>query len=218
MARTKIKFCGLTRPTDAAEAARLGADYAGVIFAPGRRTVTLPQARQVLDAASGTKRVGIVGRERIAAVLHLALEADLDVLQLHGNFTTDEHRQIRDEFEGEIWSVMPIDATSGAMTLDWKELADCSDGLVLDTIAGGQTGGTGRTFDWSLAAPEIVAARANIPLVVAGGLTPKNVAQAIAILRPATVDVSSGVEISPGVKDHMLMSTFAEAVLAASIV
>jgi len=93
------------------------------------------------------------------------------------------------------------------------ELDGEADAVVFDTRVAGTLGGTGRTFDWTAAAHGALPARS--PLVVAGGLTPENVAAAVAALSPAVVDVSSGVEERPGVKDHARMMAFAEAVHAA---
>jgi phosphoribosylanthranilate isomerase len=215
---TKIKFCGLRRPVDAAHAASLGATYAGVILTESRRKVEPDEARAVFDAAPSLKRVGVVGYASIARVLGLAQKADLEVLQLHGNFSPDEHAQLRQEFDGQLWAVIPVDAASGAITSEWREIADASDALMLDTSAGGRSGGTGQVFNWKAAAPVASAIAREIPLVLAGGLGPQNVASAIHQLHPAVVDVSSGVEDSPGIKSHALMTAFAQAVVSASIV
>lgn len=218
MTATRIKFCGLCRPEDAAHAASLGAEYAGVVFAPGKRTVTVEAARDILAAASGPKRVGVFGLDSVPAVLSAAREADLDVLQLHGRFTAEDHFLLRQEFEGEIWSVVPVDIESGALEENWRSFADVADALLLDSSVAGRSGGTGRPFNWNAAAASIQAVATEIPIVLAGGLTPENVASAMLQLAPDVVDVSSGVELSPGVKDHSLMTAFALAVRSASIV
>jgi phosphoribosylanthranilate isomerase len=215
---TKIKFCGLRRPADAAHAEKLGASYAGVIFTESRRRVTLDEARAVFDAAPSVKRVGVVGFESIARLLSIARKADLHVLQLHGNFTSDDHAQLRQEFDGELWTVIAVDSLTGAIESDWRDVADAADAILLDTNVGSRSGGTGKTFNWKAARPLVADISRELPVVLAGGLNPGNVASAIADLRPAVVDVSSGVETSPGVKSHELMSAFAQAVVSASIV
>ena len=215
---TKVKFCGLRRPEDAAHALLLGAAYGGVIFAKSKRQVTPRQAQEVFDAAQSLTRVGVFTRETIPAILKIAVEARLDVLQLHAQFTPDEHAQLRQEFDGEIWSVIGIDPETGSCSASWKDVADFADALLLDTSRGGRSGGTGEMFDWKKAAPLIHAISTEIPVVLAGGLKPDNVAAAIEILQTAVVDVSSGVEVSPGVKSPELMTAFARSVASASIV
>lgn len=215
---TKIKFCGLREARDAAHAADLGATYGGVILTRGIRQVSPAQAREIFAGAPSLKRVGVIGREAVARILFTAAEADLDILQLHANYTLDEHTQIRQEFEGEIWAVIGMDRRTGDPAQQWREVADVADAILLDTSEAGTSGGTGKPFNWRAAALTIGEIKAEVPVVLAGGLNPGNVAQAIDELRPAVVDVSSGVEASPGVKSRELMSAFARAVLSASIV
>ena len=215
---TKLKFCGLRRPVDAAYAATLGATYGGVILTESKRRVSAEEAREVFDAAPSLTRVGVLGRESIRQAMRFASAISLDVLQLHGHFTLDEHAQLREQFDGEIWSVISIDADSGAPSANWKDIADFADALLLDTGTAGKSGGTGRHFDWKKATPLVREISREVPVVLAGGLTPENVGQALEVLRPAVVDVSSGVEKSPGVKSHELMAAFARSVVSASIV
>jgi phosphoribosylanthranilate isomerase len=192
----------------------------GVIFAESRRRVTAEQAREVLDSAEGLKRVGVFGPARgaVPAMMRTARIADLDVIQLHGSFSPDDITHIRSDFDGEVWAVVPVESVTGVFPEAWDEIADLADALLVDSRVGVQTGGTGKPFPWEAAAPSIQRATALLPVVLAGGLNPANVAQAIKILRPSIVDVSSGVEVSPGIKDPALMQAFAEAVVAASIV
>jgi phosphoribosylanthranilate isomerase len=215
---TKIKFCGLRRPSDAAHAASLGATYGGVILTASKRRVTPRQAREALDAARSLKRVGVFSREDVGAILRTAADTGLDVLQLHGQFTPDEHAQLREQFDGELWSVITIDADTGVPSGSWKHVADFADALLFDTAAAGRSGGTGGAFDWQKAAPLIKEISREIRVVIAGGLTPDNVAEAVAILHPSVVDVASGVEVAPGVKSPELMTAFARSVASASIV
>ncbi len=125
---------------------------------------------------------------------------------------------LREAFDGEIWLVIPVDPDRPELPENWLELSDHADGLLFDTRVQGETGGTGRTFAWDKAAPLISQVSSQIRVILAGGLSASNVGEAIATVRPGIVDVSSGVELSPGVKDHSLMRAFAEAVHSASIV
>ena len=99
-----------------------------------------------------------------------------------------------------------------------KNVADFADALLLDTAAGGRSGGTGRSFDWRKAASLVREISREIPVVLAGGLNPDNVGEAVAVLHPSVVDVASGVEVTPGIKSPDLMTAFARSVASASIV
>jgi len=213
-----MKFCGLMNPVDAAHAASLGATYGGVILTESKRRVEAAKARNVFDGAPSLKRVGVVGNEAISKILHLAEEIELDVLQLHGSFSNEDCAQIRQEFEGELWGVIGIDEKTSRVPETWKLIADSVDALLLDTSIHGKSGGTGQAFDWNGVRDQTTLISREIPIVLAGGLNPDNVANAIATLGPAVVDVSSGVETRPGEKSHEKMSAFARAVSSASIV
>jgi phosphoribosylanthranilate isomerase len=215
---TKIKFCGLAKPSDAAHALAVGATYGGVIMTNSIRRVSSDQARQIFAAAPQLKRVGVFGLELVAEILRSAEKASLDVLQLHGHFSSEDCTEIRQEFEGEIWSVLSIDENATTIPEKWKDLADSADALLLDTSIGGQTGGTGRHFQWEALSAQVREITREIPIVLAGGLNSENVIEAIGALDPAVVDVSSGVESAPGVKSEEMMTAFARAVLSASIV
>lgn len=215
---TRIKFCGVTRGSDAAQAAALGASHIGVILTESPRRMTPLQARAVFAAAPGPRRVGVFRHLPLSDLLNDASAADLEVLQLHGRFTPDEMALLREGFDGELWSVIPMDGRHPGIPENWLDLADITDALVLDTSVRGMTGGTGATFDWKAAEPFVREAATRTTIVLAGGLTPSNVADAIRTLAPGVVDVSSGVETAPGVKDPALMRAFADAVRAASIV
>ncbi len=205
----EIKFCGLTRPADAVVAASLGASYVGAIFAGGPRAITPGRAAELFEAAgSAARRVGVFGAEHPAEVARAAGVAALDVVQLHGDPTADQVARIRDECELTIWAVVRV--TSGSAEERIAELDGLADAIVLDSFAPGRLGGTGTTFDWRRAASWARPVRAR--LVVAGGLTAHNVSEAIDCLAPDIVDVSSGVESAPGIKDHQRMRAFVEAV------
>ena len=207
----EVKFCGLTRAEDAAVAASLGAEYIGVIFAGGPRLLDAPRARVVLAAAAGSaaRRVGVFGAQPVAEILRVADAVALDVIQLHDGGTAGVPLSLRTGFGGAIWRVIGV--SGNTLSPLAEALSDGADALVLDTAVGGRSGGTGVAFDWSAVAPEVAALRARHRIVLAGGLRPGNVSEAVRVLSPDIVDVSSGVESSPGVKDPGMMRAFASA-------
>lgn len=209
-----VKFCGLTRAEDAAQAVALGAAYAGVIFAGGPRLLSADQARAVLApvAGSGTKRVGVLGEQSVDEALAIAEGARLDVLQL--SYGGDRARRVglRDAFRGALWAVLhlrPGAARSDDDALAWFD--DGMDAVVLDAAVPGQLGGTGVALDWAVLVPEIQRLQRGGRVVLAGGLRPDNVALALTTTGADVVDVSSGVERAPGIKDPELMRAFAMA-------
>lgn len=207
----EIKFCGLTRPEDASEAARLGAAYGGVIFAGGPRRLGVERARDVLSAlAPPARRVGVFAGQSGAEVGDIARELRLDVVQLHGEAGCID--AVRARFGGELWAVVPVE--NGMLPVSIESLLAEADAILLDPLVGGRLGGTGVPLPWEAIAAPLTAIRRRTAgrVVLAGGLRPENVAAAIAILEPDVVDVSSGVECAPGVKDHARMRAFRDAV------
>jgi phosphoribosylanthranilate isomerase len=206
-----VKFCGLTRAGDAALAGDLGAAYAGVIFAGGPRQLDPAAAREVLDAAGpGVQRVGVFGAQPAAEVARLATAVGLDVVQLHADPTVELVAELRRSYAGVVWAVLRTSGTFESHVA--VRLFAAADAVVLDALVAGALGGTGRRLDWSALREDVARARGGGTLVVAGGLTPDNVGTAVAALAPDVVDVSSGVEERPGVKDHSRMRAFADAV------
>lgn len=205
----EIKFCGLMRATDASFAASLGASYVGAIFAGGPRRIAPEKAAELFAAAlNGAQHVGVFGVEDPAEVARVARVATLDVVQLHGDPTPDYVARVRGECDLPVWAVVRV--TSSAVHERIAELDEVADAILLDAFAPGRLGGTGTTFDWRGAAGWARPGKAR--LVVAGGLTPENVDEAIRCLAPDVVDVSSGVESAPGIKDHRRMRAFVQAV------
>ena len=212
--RAEIKFCGLTRPEDAELAASLGASYVGVIFAGGPRNLSPERAADVLAAVPrAVQRVGVFANQTADDIAEVANRLGLDVVQLHGSSTAARIAAIRAQFSGKIWPVCRV--AEPPLPAEVTALIELADGLVLDSYVRGTLGGTGVTMPWSALSEEVNRIRPNIRrFVLAGGLRPENVVQAITTLAPHVVDVSSGVESAPGIKDHDRMRAFHDAVAA----
>lgn len=217
MSAVAVKFCGLTRADDAAEAGRLGASYVGAIFAGGPRLIDASRAARVFGAARAAaalggrpipKAVGVMGAQDPETIARIADEATLDVVQLHADPTPDDVAAVRRLTRAAVWPVVRVEGTT--LPPHVGALAAVADAVVLDAKVAGQLGGTGVALDWEALADQIAAVRASTPIVLAGGLTPDNVRRAIDALAPDVVDVSSGVESAPGIKDHSLMHAFAD--------
>ena len=207
----ELKFCGLTRAEDAAFAVALGAAYVGVIFADSPRRVEPAAATAVLIPARGkAKTVGVFGPASIETVATVAASVPLDVVQLHGDPTPGIVERIRPFFSGEVWAVIRI--ADAELPAEASALLSVADAVVLDAKVPGKLGGTGATFDWDAVAKTLDRQRVRSRIVLAGGLTHENVAQAVRIVAPDIVDVSSGVESAPGIKDHSRMRAFSDAV------
>jgi phosphoribosylanthranilate isomerase len=204
-----IKFCGLTRPVDAGVASELGAEYVGVVFAESPRRLAPAEAREVYAAAAGAQPVAVFGAADTGVLASQAREVGSRIVQLHGRVSASDVESLRATFDGEIWAVVRVGDAAEPITIEVFELTDA---VVLDTADARLLGGTGRTFNWTEAAECLAVVRRPRKLVLAGGLRPSNVGDAIRLLQPDVVDVSSGVESSPGIKNHALMRAFVEAV------
>ena len=203
----RVKFCGMTRTQDAALAAEIGAAYVGVVFADGPRRVSPAAGRQILDAAGdNVRRVGVFGTNEPDEIGRASEEARLDVVQLHADPTPAEVQSVRDRFHGEVWAAIRI--AGNHITSDAELLFDAADAVVLDARSEKRLGGTGQALPWSEIAVDLARDRGSSAVVLAGGLKPSNVASAIRTLAPDVVDVSSGIESAPGIKDPWLMREF----------
>ena len=205
MIRPAIKFCGITRAEDAWAAADNGAAAIGFIFAKGSpRLVTAEAARTIgRTLPPFLQRVGVFVDASPADVRAVAAFAELDVVQLHGRESVQE--------AATVWPrVIKVLAREGDLLQQAEAWSD-EITLLVDAATGDAPGGTGQLADW----PAAAALARERRIVLAGGLTPENVAQAIAAVRPYAVDVSSGIEISPGVKSPTRMRAFAWAVESA---
>lgn len=215
---TRIKFCGITRPEDAVVARDVGASHLGVVLTESPRRVPTGRASEIFAASPGLRPVGVFRHGPVSELLHDASLAGVEILQLHGKFSRGELAELRKTFDGELWGVVPVDLAGPGNLARWESLADSVDAILLDTSIGGASGGMGVPFDWQATQTlaEMISARCQ--LIVAGGLDHGNVAEAVRVLAPAMVDVSSGVESAPGIKDPTLMKAFANAVRSASMV
>lgn len=192
-------------------AASLGAQYVGAIFAGGPRDLTPGRAAEVLGAAGhGVQRVGVFGTADVHRIATVAETAGLHVIQLHGDPTVEDIEAVQTGTGCSVWAVIRV--ADREVPANARMLFARSQAVVLDAKVAGRLGGTGVALPWSALAPSLRLVRQNGQMVLAGGLTPANVHQAIDALDPSIVDVSSGVESAPGIKDHAKMRAFAEAV------
>lgn len=212
----EIKFCGLTRPEDAAEAVSLGAAYTGVIFAGGPRTLTAERAAAVLmDVPATVSRVGVFAGQTADEIVRTAEMVGLAVAQLHEARTAAAIESLRRNFGGRVWAVVRL--ASGRLPADIGDLLAAADAVVLDAYIPGALGGTGVALPWDELSQQLAELRGDHEIILAGGLRPENVVRAIAAVAPNVVDVSSGVERAPGIKDHQRMRDFRDAVANASV-
>jgi phosphoribosylanthranilate isomerase len=206
--RTRVKICGITRPEDGIAAASAGADAIGLVFyAKSPRHVTPQQARSIINALPPfVTTVGLfvdASRAEIEAVLN---EVPLDTLQFHGEESPEFCASFSRPYFKAISMRDDIDLHSEA-----ERFASAS-ALLVDTFQAGVPGGTGVSFDWKRLPADL-----SKPLILAGGLNPDNVAQAIIQARPYAVDVSSGVEAAKGIKDAEKIAAFMRGVVKADV-
>jgi phosphoribosylanthranilate isomerase len=197
-----MKFCGITRMADAIAAADAGAGAIGFVFAPSSPRAIGPEAARTIARALPpfVLRIGVFVDRPASEVRAVAGHVGLDAVQLHGRETVAEAAAVGMR----VIKALPRDADPQAAALAWPD--DVT--LLVDAASGDAPGGTGRLADWPAAAA--LARRRRI--VLAGGLTADNVAEAIDAVRPYAVDVSSGIEVRPGEKSAARMQAFARAV------
>ncbi len=205
--RTRIKICGITRPQDALQAQALGADAIGLVFVPeSPRQVNLESAQSIASVLSPfVTAVGLFvnqTREEIRAYLD---QLPLQLLQFHG----DESNEFCASFQKPWIKAIRVSGTTD-IKAEIGKYPNAS-GILLDAFSHSARGGTGEIFDWNLV-PEL-----DQSMILAGGLKASNVEDGISALRPYAVDVSSGVELSPGLKDVDKMRDFISAVQRADL-
>ena len=190
--RTRVKICGFTRVEDAVFAAQQGVDAIGLVFyAPSPRNVSIEQAQAIVQALPVfTTVVGLFVNETEARIHEILQAVPLDCLQFHGDETPSECRIYGKRYIKAIR--MQVDTDISALANDFYDAA----GLLLDAYHPNAQGGTGMVFDWQL-----IPKQCSLPIILAGGLDETNAKQAIQLVRPYALDLSSGVESSKGIKD-----------------
>jgi phosphoribosylanthranilate isomerase len=208
----KIKMCGLMRAEDAAVAAQSGASFLGVVFAGGPRTVSQEQASEIVAAGGGIPVLSVFAEQSVEAILQIGDRAGLSGAQLHGPYSPSEAERLR-AAGLYVWRVVRIAAPADLDAL--VPAAAGSDAVLVEPRVPGSRGGTGVPLDLAVAR-EARGRLAGHPMALAGGLTPDTVTEALAFVRPDIVDVSSGIERRPGIKDPNKIARFVEAVFAHS--
>lgn len=209
-----IKFCGLSRLSDVSAAVEAGARYVGfVFFEKSPRNVTLDQARELaLQVPPGVAKVALTVNAEDDFLDELTEIVPLDMLQLHGAETPARVAEIRSRYGLPVMKAIGIREAADLASID--AYSDVADQLLIDAKppkGADLPGGNGAAFDWDLLKQRKYW---TVPWMLAGGLTPDNVAQAAALTGAKQVDLSSGVESAPGVKDPALMQAFAAALSA----
>jgi phosphoribosylanthranilate isomerase len=216
-----IKICANTNLDDALLAIELGADALGFVFAPSKRQVTATEvARITTHLPHAVERVGVFATQNAEEIANIALEAGLTAVQLHGGVNHElaaELAEWDERFKGRLTLIQTlhwhVDADIDSVATVSRQLAEIAsagvvDRVLIDSKVGQATGGTGRTFDWEGAKAVLTKGADRLKLIVAGGLRPENVAEAIHDLNPWGVDVASGVEAHPGRKDPEKLAAF----------
>ena len=205
MSRTRIKICGITRPEDARSAADCGVDAIGLVFyEPSPRSVTIAQAREICRALPPlVSPVGLFVNPAPELVRHVLAEIPLAWLQFHG----DEDAEFCEQFGRPYLKAVRVQDPE-TVSRGFERFPGAA-GLLVDAYDPGRFGGTGQTFNWTwLPTP----GERPVPMMLAGGLTPANVADAVRMVRPWAVDVSGGVESSRGIKDPGKIRQFVDGV------
>ena len=208
-----VKICGITNADDAVAAARLGADFIGLNFYPGSpRCISEGQARLILQALpKNVTPVGLFVNESWERIGEIAARLGLRTVQVHGDELTPCPLT---ELQWIAAFSIKGPATLAAieqMLKKSRSIGRLPHALLADAHVPGASGGTGHTAPWQM----LTTYRSSVPIILAGGLTPDNVAEAIRIVQPWAVDVASGVESAPGVKDHDKMRRFIDNARAA---
>ena len=213
----KVKICGITNEKDAQFAASIGADAIGfVIETPTNspRNISRELAGTIRENLPlFTSTVGVIMPRTIEKALALQIESGVQFLQIHGNFTSIEIRVLKSRKNIQVIKSIGIGKGADFSTLQSEIetlIENGVDAILLDTNGKHGTGGTGKTHNWSLSAD--IRNSFDIPIILAGGLNPENVSRALDIVNPFAIDVSSGIEVKPGIKDHKKMRNFIQKV------
>lgn len=207
---TRVKICGLTRPQDIVAVAEAGAAYCGFVFFPkSPRHLSIDAARDLaVEVPMGIAKVALVVNAEDTLLDAITGAVPLDMLQLHGSESPQRVMEIRARYGLPVMKAVGVADAGDVAALD--EYAAVADQILVDAKPPKTAvlpGGNGVSFDWRL----ISNRRWAVPWMLAGGLTPENVAEAIALTGAKQVDVSSGVESTPGIKDAGLIRDFVQA-------
>jgi phosphoribosylanthranilate isomerase len=204
---TFVKICGITSLEDALAAVDAGADALGFNFYPrSRRYISPANTREITNhLPPAVLKVGVFVNEDVKSVVDVFSEAGLSAVQLHGDETPEYCEHLKGKY---------VIKTFGATSkFDWEAVGGYKvEAIMLDSKDEVLRGGTGRMFDWSIAQREGQSVKSAAKLFLAGGLSPENVAEAIAMVRPYAVDACSALELSPGKKNHERVRAFINAV------
>lgn len=209
--QVRTKICGLTRAEDVQCAVAAGTDAIGLVFyAPSPRAVSVEKAQTLLAVVTPFVQVaGLFVNATVSEIQQVLAQVALDILQLHGDETPAQCMEIG-RATGRRWiKALAVKPDSNMPELIEQYVTAGASGILLDTWHPQLKGGTGQTFDWN-SWPQTIGQ--TVPLILAGGLNPDNVADAIAQTRPYAVDVSGGVESQKGIKDHQLIRQFMQGV------
>ena len=212
-----IKICGNTNLDDAQMASAHGADAVGFVFAPSSRQVNAAQVARITPHLSGVEKVGVFPALDAAEIVAVVEEVGLDAVQLHGGVSLALLRELEESFEGRVkliqtvhWEMEDSGANADVLARQLRAIAEgrAAERVLVDSKVGAALGGTGVTFDWEASRGVLAEAGAGLKLIVAGGLRPENVGEAIRRLKPWGVDVASGVELKPGQKNPEKVAEF----------
>lgn len=197
--RTRVKICGFTRVNDAVRAAHLGVDAIGLVFyPPSPRNINIDQALAIVEALPAfTSVVGLFVDEQEARIREVLSRVSIDCLQFHGDEPPEACELYKKPY------IKAISMRQGINIADLAKRYSRAAGLLLDAYHPGVKGGSGNRFDWDLIPQDCAK-----PIILAGGLEPGNVRQAMESVGPYALDVSSGVESEKGIKDADKMAAF----------
>ena len=195
--KASLKICGVTLAEDVRQLIELGVDALGVNFWPHSKRYLSPEAARsiLMDASGRITRVGVFVNAEPSLPRQLLEDGLIDIAQFHGDESPEYCASFADDSLPFIKAIGVSNKASLENITDYRASA-----ILLDTPAPGVYGGTGEVFDWSHAV-EFIGAHPEIPVLLAGGITPENASQAIEEVHPAALDVASGAEVSPGIKD-----------------
>ncbi len=206
--RTRVKICGITRPMDAMSAIEQGADAIGLVFFEGSpRYVSIQQAREIAEQVPAfVTVVGLFVNADANYIKQVISEVGLDLLQFHGDETPEECTCYGLPF------IKAVRVKTDTNLVQYAKAFSSARGLLLDAYTEGVAGGTGHVFDWNL-----IPGNLGMPVILAGGLSANNVAEAIKQVQPYAVDISGGVESAKGIKDAAKIAAFMQQVYKSTL-